>query len=164
MGILSVCVSLHYMYTWGQKSASGFLELQLQMVVSWTLAFWKSAFIHWAIFGAPSTMTSLCLLPSELWALCLFCKCFIHWANFPLLCPVVIFLSWKSAHLVEGKAENLFWSQAVVAHTFSSSTWERQTEFLSSRPTERVPEWPGLHSETLTWKVSCLQENNYFGY
>jgi hypothetical protein len=43
-------------------------------------------------------------------------------------------------------------SQAVVAHTFNSSTWEAEAgRFLSSKPvwsTEWVPGQQGLHRET----------------
>jgi hypothetical protein len=44
-----------------------------------------------------------------------------------------------------------------VAHTFNPSTQEAKAgEFLSSRPawsTKWVPGQPGLHRETLSWKI-----------
>jgi hypothetical protein len=45
----------------------------------------------------------------------------------------------------------------MVAHAFNPSTWETKAgRFLSSRPalsTEWVPGQPGLHRETLSWKI-----------
>jgi hypothetical protein len=65
--------------------------------------------------------------------------------------PVVIFDSMLILWLQEKRQ-----SRVVVAHTFNPSTWEAETGgFLSSRPawsTERVPEQPGIHRETLSRK------------
>jgi hypothetical protein len=62
-----------------------------------------------------------------------------------------------------GDLKKLRFSQAVVVHAFSPSTWEAEAGgFLSSRPawsTEWVPGQPEIHRETLSRKPPQKNKN-----